>query len=100
CKTLKQIEQDNKRQRGEQKFAPRTLDLDLLLYDQQVIESPVIIPRPEVLYNAFVLMPLAEIAGGDIHPIAKKSYRTLWQEYDQTQQNLWTINFEWSPTDL
>lgn len=100
CKTLKQIEQDNKRQRGEQKFAPRTLDLDLLLYDQQVIESPVIIPRPEVLYNAFVLKPLAEIAGDEIHPIVAKSYATLWQEYDQSLQHLWAIQFKWSSPDL
>lgn len=99
CKTLKQIEQDNKRQRGEQKFAPRTLDLDLLLYDQQIIESPVIIPRPEVLYNAFVLRPLAEVAGDEVHPIVKKTYATLWQEYDQSQQKLWAIQFEWSSTD-
>ena len=62
CSVLKKIEQDNKRQRGEQKFAPRTLDLDLLLYDTQVTSQPITLPRPEVLYNAFVLKPLAEIA--------------------------------------
>jgi 2-amino-4-hydroxy-6-hydroxymethyldihydropteridine diphosphokinase len=97
CFILKQIEQDNKRQRGEQKFAPRTLDLDLLLYDSQVTSQPVELPRPEVLYNAFVLKPLAEIAAYEIHPIVKKNYASLWQTYDKSQQKLWAIKFDWSP---
>ncbi|MGS2719738.1 2-amino-4-hydroxy-6-hydroxymethyldihydropteridine diphosphokinase [Paraglaciecola aestuariivivens] len=97
CRVLKQIEQDNKRQRGEQKFAPRTLDLDLLLYDQLVTEVPVELPRAEVLYNAFVLKPLAELAAQELHPIMCKTYADLWQEYDKSQQNLWPIAFEWSP---
>lgn len=100
CSELKQIEQDNKRQRGEQKFSPRTLDLDLLLYDSQVTTQPIILPRPEVLYNAFVLKPLAEIASDELHPKVKKSYAELWQEYDKSQQKLWAIEFDWSPTNI
>lgn len=100
CSVLKQIEQDNKRQRGEQKFAPRTLDLDLLLYDRQVTSQPIELPRPELLYNAFVLEPMAEIAADEIHPIVNKSYANLWQTYDKSQQKLWAIKFEWSPTDI
>lgn len=98
CRVLKKIEQDNKRQRVEQKFAPRTLDLDLLLYDSQVTTKPIVLPRPEVLYNAFVLKPLAEIASDEVHPIVNKNYAKLWQEYDQSQQKLWAIEFNWSPT--
>lgn len=100
CVVLKQIEQDNKRQRVEKKFAPRTLDLDLLLYDRQVITGPIELPRPEVLYNAFVLKPLAEIAPDEIHPVVKESYANLWQKYDKSQQKLWAIKFEWSSTRL
>jgi 2-amino-4-hydroxy-6-hydroxymethyldihydropteridine diphosphokinase len=99
CSVLKQIEQDNKRQRGEQKFAPRTLDLDLLLYDCQVTSQPIELPRPEVLYNAFVLKPLAEIAADEVHPVVNENYASLWQAYDKSQQKLWAINFYWSPTD-
>jgi 2-amino-4-hydroxy-6-hydroxymethyldihydropteridine diphosphokinase len=100
CLVLKQIEQDNKRQRGEQKFSPRTLDLDLLLYDRQVTTKPIKLPRPEVLYNAFVLKPLAEIAADEVHPEVNKSYASLWQEYDKSQQKLWAIKFDWSPTNI
>ena len=100
CVVLKRIEQDNKRQRVEEKFAPRTLDLDLLLYDQQVTTQPIELPRPEVLYNAFVLKPMAEIAADETHPIVKKTYANLWQEYDKSQQKLWAIKFEWSSASL
>jgi len=100
CCVLKKIEQDNNRQRGEQKFAPRTLDLDLLLYDRLVTTQPIELPRPEVLYNAFVLKPLAEIAADEIHPVVNKSYANLWQEYNKSQQKLWAIKFDWSPTSI
>jgi 2-amino-4-hydroxy-6-hydroxymethyldihydropteridine diphosphokinase len=100
CSVLKKIEQDNKRQRGEQKFAPRTLDLDLLLYGRLVTTQPITLPRPEVLYNAFVLKPMAEIAADDIHPVVNRSYDALWQEYDKSQQKLWAIKFNWSPTGI
>jgi 2-amino-4-hydroxy-6-hydroxymethyldihydropteridine diphosphokinase len=87
CSVLKQIEQDNKRQRSERKFAPRTLDLDLLLYDNQVMSQPI------------VLKPLAEIAADEVHPVVKQSYANLWQTYDKSLQKLWTIKFDWSPID-
>jgi len=97
CHVLKQIEQDNQRQRCEKKFAPRTLDLDLLLYDQVVSKDPIELPRPEVLYNAFVLKPLAELAAHQIHPLENKTYATLWHEYDKSQQKLWAVEFAWDP---
>ncbi|MGO4891807.1 2-amino-4-hydroxy-6-hydroxymethyldihydropteridine diphosphokinase [Flavobacterium sp. W21_SRS_FM6] len=97
CQVLKLIEEQNKRERSTEKFSPRTLDLDLLLFDKVISNDSVELPRPEILYNAFVLQPLAEIAPHDIHPIAKKTYAVLWQEYDKTQQHLWPIEFNWRP---
>lgn len=97
CQALKLIEDCNKRDRGSEKFSPRTLDLDLLLYDSEVTQTPVNLPRPEILYNAFVLQPLAEVASHEIHPLVTKSYGVLWQEYDKTQQQLWPIEFTWRP---
>ena len=95
CLQLKQIERDNGRQRGEKKFAPRTLDLDLLTYDNEVTSTPIVLPREEIVYNAFVLQPLAELVPDDIHPVAQQSYRQLWQDYDKRQQKLWPIEFDW-----
>jgi 2-amino-4-hydroxy-6-hydroxymethyldihydropteridine diphosphokinase len=96
CEVLKHIEDENGRIRGEEKFASRTLDLDLLTYDDCVLDKPVVLPRDEILYNAFVLRPLADLVPQFIHPIAKKSYHTLWQEYDKQKQNLWLADYTWS----
>ncbi|WP_415775996.1 2-amino-4-hydroxy-6-hydroxymethyldihydropteridine diphosphokinase [Shewanella oncorhynchi] len=92
---FKQIEQNHGRLVGAKKFSPRTLDLDLLLYDHVVCETPVTLPRAEIVNNAFVLWPLAELAPELIHPVVDKSYASLWQEYDKESQRLWPVMFEW-----
>ncbi len=94
---FKQIEQNHGRLVGAKKFSPRTLDLDLLLYDHVVCETPVTLPRAEIVNNAFVLWPLAELAPELIHPVVDKSYASLWQEYDKDSQRLWPVTFEWPP---
>ncbi|GIU22467.1 2-amino-4-hydroxy-6-hydroxymethyldihydropteridine diphosphokinase [Shewanella schlegeliana] len=94
--TFKLIEQAHGRVKGAKKFAPRTLDLDLLLFDDTVSQQPIELPRAEILYNAFVLWPLAEIAPSLNHPVVKQSYQTLWGSYDKSQQSLWPVEFNWS----
>ena len=96
CQTLKRIERDNGRISTEKKFAPRTLDLDLLTYDQQVTNDPVVLPRDEITYNAFVLQPLAELVPNHVHATTAQTYFDLWQSYDKNKQNLWPIEFDWS----
>jgi 2-amino-4-hydroxy-6-hydroxymethyldihydropteridine diphosphokinase len=50
------------------RWGARTLDLDILLYDSQIINEPnLIVPHPEIANRAFVLYPLAEIAGTDLY---------------------------------
>lgn len=93
---LKEIEKDNLRSHEGKKFSPRTLDLDLLLYDKVITVKPVELPRGEILYNAFVLQPLAEIAPLLTHPISDESYQALWYKYDKNKQHLWPIDFTWS----
>ncbi|MBB1439766.1 2-amino-4-hydroxy-6-hydroxymethyldihydropteridine diphosphokinase [Shewanella sp. SG41-4] len=95
--TFKQIEQDNGRIRGEKKFSPRSLDIDLLLYDDVICDIPVELPRGEILFNAFVLWPLAELVPNLPHPVTLQSYQTLWQNYDKQCQQLWPIAFEFPP---
>jgi len=97
---LRKIEFDNGREQNAKKFSPRTLDLDLLLYDDLVLDKPVQIPRDEITKNAFVLWPLAEIAAQLKHPLLQQSYQQLWQEYDQTSQQLKKHPFTWSSCEL
>jgi 2-amino-4-hydroxy-6-hydroxymethyldihydropteridine diphosphokinase len=86
-RTLKQIENDNNRQRTSERFSARTLDLDLLLYDNFIFKD-------EILKYAFVIIPLAEIAPRSVHPITKQSYRYLAQAFDTTEQAIWIVDVE------
>jgi 2-amino-4-hydroxy-6-hydroxymethyldihydropteridine diphosphokinase len=94
--TLKRIEDNNGRKRNGPKFSPRTLDIDILTYGDFVgTEGGVELPRAEITKNAFVLLPLAEIAPQVLHPQLQKTYHDLWQAYDQDSQSLWSIDFSW-----
>jgi len=92
---LKKIEDANGRVRTGPKYSPRTLDIDILTYGDFVgVEAGVELPRAEITENAYVLLPLSELAPHALHPQLKKSYAELWQGYDQTAQALWVVPFE------
>lgn len=91
---LRDIEDANGRDRSGPKFSSRTLDLDLLLYDDLVLdENGLKLPRSEILKNAFVLWPLAEIAPDLKHPETGTSYAELWSCFDKTKESLKPIEF-------
>lgn len=79
---LLQIEVKFGRVRRE-KWGPRTLDLDLLLYDDLILETPeLVLPHPHMTERAFVLVPLAEIAPDWVHPVKRCSIAQLVQSVD------------------
>jgi len=89
---LHKIEDQHGRDRSGPKFSSRVIDLDLLLYDDVVYENGKLhIPRDEILINAFVLWPLAEIAPEVRHPVEDKTYAELWQQFDKSAQAIWAI---------
>lgn len=93
---LDKIEKDNGRTPDQKKFNPRTLDLDLTLYGDYISEDPTLeIPRSEITRYAFVLEPLAEIAGGLKHPVLNKTYAELWQLFDSSKVTQKPISFHW-----
>lgn len=98
---LRHIEDNNGRDRRAVRFSARTLDIDILTYDQCVGElDGVKLPREEILKHAFVLQPLAELAPEVVHPQTKKTYRNLWQAFDKASQALWPVTFIWRGVDL
>lgn len=93
---LRQIELDNGRNRECKKFSARTLDLDLVLYGDLIInEGRIQIPRDEIERYAFVLEPLAEIAGHLRHPISQLCYAELWEKFDKTNLKQHRVTPEW-----
>lgn len=92
---LRDIEFFHGRDHNAKKFSPRTLDLDLLLYDDLIIDQPAQLPRDEITKNAFVLWPLSQIAPKLNHPILKQNYQALWQDYDKSSQSLNIVENCW-----
>ncbi|MGY3861554.1 2-amino-4-hydroxy-6-hydroxymethyldihydropteridine diphosphokinase [Aeromonas lacus] len=100
CQLLREMEFAHGREPDAKKFAPRTLDLDLLLYGDLVCETPLVLPRGEILTNAFVLWPLAELAPRLRHPIDGRTMDELWESYDKASQQLCPILFHWEAREL
>jgi 2-amino-4-hydroxy-6-hydroxymethyldihydropteridine diphosphokinase len=83
------IEDQLGRDRTQPKFASRPIDLDILTYDNLILEVPGIrIPRPEILENAFVLKPLQDIAPQSLHPVSGQSYAELWRRMEPNAPRL------------
>lgn len=71
------------------KWGPRTIDLDLLCYDQRVINNPgLTVPHPFLEKRRFVLVPMAEIAPDYVHPVLQKTMARLREELASEGQTL------------
>lgn len=95
---LRGIEEKNDRSRAGSKFSSRTLDIDILTYgNESGVVDGIELPRDEILKYAFVLLPLADIAGDELHPTLTRCYRELWREFEsrECKQKLWPITFVW-----
>jgi 2-amino-4-hydroxy-6-hydroxymethyldihydropteridine diphosphokinase len=87
--TLERIEALCGRPRGAAKWAPRTMDLDILMYDQVVSEAPgLVLPRPDLLRRSFMLKPLADLAPQLRHPTQHRTIGELWADFPSADHPL------------
>lgn len=83
------------RRRDDPKWGPRSMDLDVLLYGDQVGEFPgAILPRPDLVRRPYMLGPLAEIAPQVMHPTLAKTIEELWEAFDSAGHEMRVVNLE------
>lgn len=82
---LRELEAAHGRRRDGPRFSSRTLDIDILTYGDRVQRhGRLTVPRDEILRYAFVLRPLADIAGAECHPQTGERYDALWSRFRAT----------------
>lgn len=80
---LSVIEKNHGRSMNETKFSSRTLDIDILYYDDLIYEDDHLkLPRKEIIQYDFVLQPLVDIAPEFIHPQIKKTNKEIMDEFN------------------
>jgi 2-amino-4-hydroxy-6-hydroxymethyldihydropteridine diphosphokinase len=91
---LREIEDRHGRSRHVPRYSPRTLDLDLLLYGDMICHDATLdVPRRDILTCAFVLRPLADIAGDCVHPETGMRLREIWDKFNRPDQETWPAPF-------
>ena len=83
------------RPRNAPKWAPRTMDLDLLLFGDRVCDEPGIkLPRGDLIKRAYMLRPMSELAPHVPHPTLGKSMRELWNQFDADTHTMISVELE------
>ena len=83
------------RERCDDPFSSRPLDIDLLLYGDLVTAGPPVqLPRRDVLEYSFVLRPLAEIAPDLVHPESGRTMADHWQDFDAARHPLTRVDID------
>jgi 2-amino-4-hydroxy-6-hydroxymethyldihydropteridine diphosphokinase len=86
---LHAIELECGRERDAPRWAPRSMDLDVLLFGELVCDEPrVKVPRPDLLKRAYMLGPLAALAPQVVHPTEGRTIGELWQRFDRAAHAL------------
>ncbi len=75
------------------KWAPRTMDLDILLYGDLISTDPgLVLPRPDLLRRPYMLKPMADIAPQVVHPLLHRTMRELWDAFDAAGHEMTVVD--------
>jgi 2-amino-4-hydroxy-6-hydroxymethyldihydropteridine diphosphokinase len=86
------------RARDAPKWAPRSMDLDVLLYGSMVTDEPgLALPRPDLVRRAYMLGPMAELAPDLVHPTSGSTMRELWESFDRNAHPMRPVDLDWRP---
>jgi 2-amino-4-hydroxy-6-hydroxymethyldihydropteridine diphosphokinase len=84
------------RARNAPKWAPRSMDLDVLLYGDTVADEPgLVLPRPDLVRRAYMLGPMAELAPDLVHPTLGATMRELWRDFDRQAHAMQPVDLGW-----
>ncbi len=87
--TLKLIEENAGRESNRIRFGPRVLDMDIVFYDNAIINTPnLVIPHPRMHNRCFILQPLCDIDPDIVHPVFRKSVQNLLENLDDHCQKV------------
>lgn len=99
--SLRAIENDFGRAENDPLKFSRRLDIDILLFDDMCgLFGRVQLPRPEMIENAYVLAPMAELSPNLVHQVSGKTYQDLWLLYGHDLPVVRKVSFEWSSKRL
>jgi 2-amino-4-hydroxy-6-hydroxymethyldihydropteridine diphosphokinase len=84
------------RERNAPKWAPRAMDLDILLYGDRVCDEPgLVLPRPDLVRRPYMLGPAAELAPDLVHPTLGRTLGELWRDFDRAAHAMQPVDIGW-----
>jgi len=93
---LHEAEGECGRERNAPKWAPRSMDLDVLLFGDRVCDEPgLVLPRPDLVRRAYMLGPAAELAPETVHPTLGRTLAELWREFARDGHPMHAVDFGW-----
>lgn len=92
---LQRIEADCGRPREAPKWAPRSMDLDILLFGNELRNEPgLVLPRPDLVKRPYMLKPMADIAPDVEHPTLQRTMRSLWEAFDGKDHAMTVVHLD------
>ena len=94
---LKEIERQAGREVAEKSYGSRVLDIDILLFGEEVLKPDYNVPRDEIDNFAYVLKPLSDLYPDMVHPVTGQCFAQMWASFDGEDQCLTVVDYNFVP---